>query len=658
MDYNLHWHAAWRKGRADIVKMLACVALGSLCATSALVAQTANPPPPNYPPPGYTMPGYAPVGYPAYGYPQGYAPVQAPIVYPAGYAPAAYPAVAQAPNYAAPANGGAMNLQGVPSFVLPAPSAPPAAAVPTAPVGHGNILPVSNSTAPTVENAPPQLQAKVANFIGDIQEAEVRLELLTQKSKLIRTRTPVVRVSISDPGIVETVQFGPTEFELIGRTPGETTLTLWFAGQPINGFQPSLRYLIKVIRDDNNDIARTEYGILQKRINELFPDSYVQLIPVLDKLVVRGQARDAREAAQIMSIIRGWGTDQTGQWLGPGSYAGMGMWGGLTNQGMAGRIPGANDLASVSVISLLEVPGVQQVLLKVRVAELTRTALRQIGANFTATAGDFSFSSLLNVQGGSLVLSGTDVQFTLSALSSNGMSKILAEPNLVTLSGFPAMFIAGGQFAVPTVVGLNGAQAATTTFQGFGTMVQFTPTVIDKDHIRLQVAPTFSTLNQGNSVNGIPGMNVRSVSTSVDLREGQWLALAGLLQDQQSGSKARIPWLGDIPYLGVFFAKTTAQRDETELIILVSPELVQPMEPDQAPLILPGMEVTDPDDAAFFWRGQYEGDPNVNHRSTIWPLFHFRNADARHRAIRQAKQQSKFMHHERYYMNGPCGFSN
>jgi pilus assembly protein CpaC len=311
------------------------------------------------------------------------------------------------------------------------------------------------------------------------------------------------------------------------------------------------------------------------------------------------------------------------------------------------------------VINLLHVPGEQQVMLKVRVAELKRSALRRMGADFAFQAGDFSFASALTVNGAfQAVLNSADVQLALSALSSNRMSKVLAEPNLVTLSGYPATFIAGGQFAVPTVVGVGGVQAATTNFQGFGTQIMFTPTVLDKDHIRLQVVPTFSTINAGNSVNGIFGLDTRSVSTTVDLREGQWLAIAGLLQDQQAGDKARVPWLGDIPILDTIFSQKSATRDESELVILVSPELVHPMEADQVPMILPGMEVTEPDDWAFFIRGRYEGNPDKYHRSTVWPIYQYGAQDARARAIIQAKHSAHYTQADQYYINGAHGFTN
>jgi pilus assembly protein CpaC len=303
---------------------------------------------------------------------------------------------------------------------------------------------------------------------------------------------------------------------------------------------------------------------------------------------------------------------------------------------------------------MLDIPGEMQVMLKVRVAELSRSALRHIGSQLNLNFGDFSLNSGFGLGGAfNAVLNSKDVQLTIDAISTNSYGKILAEPNLVTLSGNPASFIAGGEFAVPTAVGVNGIGAVSTNFQGFGAQLQFTPTVLDKDRIRLQVAPTFSSINTTNTVNGIPGLTTRAVTTTVELREGQWLAIAGLIQDEQTGAKSGVPWLGDIPYLGVLFSNRSVTRDETELLVLISPELVHPLEPEEAPLILPGMEVTQPSDWAEFLVGDYEGRFGCEHRSTTAPV------DQQHlREMRiDAKRETRYQRSEDRYLEGPHGFS-
>lgn len=624
------------------------------------------------------MAGVAAAQQPAYGPQPGYAPPQPGYTPQPGYAPQpGFAPQQQQPVYAAPAPreyGPQPQYGGQTGFGPPIFNYPPPAATTTGIVGGAQAQSddsdefrpdaVKSKDLPVREETmQPGVRARFESYISEVQEPEIRIDLIQRRSKLVRTRAPIVRVSIADPSVVETVNFSPNEFELIGREIGETTVTLWFGdAQPSEGqtnLHPVLRYLVKVHPDmSDEDIRRTQYGELAKRLNELFPNSYIQLIAIADKLVVRGQARDAQEAAAIMGVVRGNSVDQAGGLLGPGSFfGGGGGWGG----GRAARLRGLgnDDWASNQVISMLEVPGEHQVLLKVRVARLSRGALRTIGSQFSAEAGDFSVSTNLNMVGAyQAVLNSTDVQLTLSALSSNRTTKILAEPNLVTLSGYPASFISGGQFAVPTVVGVNGIAGTVTQFQGYGTQLQFTPTVLDKDHVRLQVAPTVSEINNSASVNGIPGLNVESVYTTVDLREGQWLAIAGLIQDKQDGSKVRVPWLGDIPIIDLFFSRRSVSRDETELVILVSPELVHPLEPEQVPMILPGMEVTEPDDCQFFVLGRYEGRPEVHHRSTVWPLYQQASWDARMQALWHSKRSVGYLRSTGYYMSGPSGFSN
>jgi pilus assembly protein CpaC len=272
------------------------------------------------------------------------------------------------------------------------------------------------------------------------------------------------------------------------------------------------------------------------------------------------------------------------------------------------------------------VPGVQQVALKVKIAELNRSAARGFGVDLDA-AISFSdsvegsklfLSSLLNASnaGGTSLLttfSGDDVSVGIRYLQQRGVIRLLSEPTLVTLSGRPATFIAGGEFAVPTIVGSVGLNAVTTDFRAFGAIISFLPTIVDKDRVRLQVAPEFSQINDQLAVNGTPGLNVRAATTTVEMREGQTLAIAGLLEDTYKATN-----VGDLPGLAQIFGRRDTSRTETELIILVSPELVHPMEPEEVPP-LPGFDVTEPTACQFFFHGDIEGNPTQDYRSTVWP---------------------------------------
>jgi pilus assembly protein CpaC len=492
---------------------------------------------------------------------------------------------------------------------------------------------------------------KESSLIEEVLKPELIFRLSPQRSKIVRTRVGVTRIAITDPSMVEVNEFGNTEFELIGLRAGETTMTMWFTDEA--GQVRRLRYLVQVAANEAELLqAEYEFGKIERRMNELFPNSQIRLIPVADKLIIRGQPRDAKEAAEIIACLT------TGQGNGGGANQGSGNQG-LVYGGQALRLPGAPNMTQTSIVNLMNVPGEQQILLKVRVAEITRSALRESGFGFNVDVGNWALDVGTLAGGANIaaILSGGDYQFFMKAFASNGYGKILAEPTLVTLNGQPATFMAGGEFAVPTAVGVEGVAAVATQFKGFGTQLSFVPTIIDKDRVRLTVNPSFSTLG-GGEVNGIPTLNTRAVSTTVDLREGQWLAVAGLIQDEQTGSRGRIPFIGDIPVIGGFFGSHNKKRDETELIVLVSPELVHPLEKEQAPVILPGMDVTDPTDCAFFFLQQIEGVPSSFHRSTRWPtakqhilLESWKSSHA------SRKGTACYSDEQSFYVKGPSGLS-
>ncbi|MFN0197553.1 MAG: type II and III secretion system protein family protein [Planctomycetaceae bacterium] len=505
---------------------------------------------------------------------------------------------------------------------------------------------VAQEGAPNPE-ASPELRTKVTDLIDQIYESEAELQVTLRRSKILKMKQDIFRVAVADPGVIEFVAFGSREVEVIGRSTGTTSMTLWL-GTPEQA--RIINLTVNVLKDDSvEDRRRLEYGELQRMINSMFPNSKIQLIPIADKVIVRGEARDEQESVQIMSLLS--------QNSGGGGGLQGGSGGNLVSQGIvADPFPDATQLPSSTLINMLRVPGVKQVMLKVRVAELKRSASRSLGVNFDFELDDFTFASSV-ASGSNLLLKGVfdedSFNLFIDAIAKNGTAKILAEPNLVAISGQTAYFISGGQFAVPTVVGVGGAAAATTSFKGFGTQLSFTPTVLDHDRIRLQVNPTFSTLNAANSVGGVFGLDTRSVSTTVDLREGQVFAIAGLIQEQQRGDLSRVPFLGDVPVIKTLFQAKSITRDETELIVIVSPELVHPIEPENAPTILPGMEVTEPDDIEFYIHGQVEGDPNLHHRSTVWPLYRDRMARAKHGRNKVVECEDS----DDYYLQGEHGYS-
>lgn len=539
----------------------------------------------------------------------------------------------------------------------------------------------------TVSDGPAEhATTKERGLIREILEAELRLELEPGQSKIIRTNYNVVRSAVSHPDVVDINAFDTREIEIIGKSIGQATVTFWF--EVPNGGVHVLRYhteVDNVKQREREKVAR--YHNLQSQINELFPNSQVFLIPIDDKVIVKGQARDSKEAFEIMRLLNGAGRNNqfsNGGFNGRGTasafgnsfrnsqqrFNGFGF--GLDQNASSDNGPNLDGtdnapdepnnyaIPGTQFINMLKVPGEHQVMLKVRIAELVRNSSRSLGVDISSVFDGNQLSSAIS-GGGNLtaILSEGDVQFLIRAIAGHGYGKILAEPTLVTISGKPARFLAGGEFAVPTTVGIGGVGAASTTFRGFGTELQFTPTVVDKDLVRLEVSPSFSTLNPDATVGGIPGLSRRSVDTTVDLREGQWLAIAGLIQDEQGGQRTRVPFLGGMPVLGSLFGDQDTSRQETELVVLVSPELVHPMEAHELPMMLPGMEVTDPTDDDFFLRHQTEGYSGFEHRSTVWPEQAAQQGGFRREAILQNLKPKigRRIQTNQAYILGPSGFS-
>jgi len=455
------------------------------------------------------------------------------------------------------------------------------------------------------------------------------LKIALRRSKLLQSKLDIVRTAVVDPDVCDVVQFTPREISVIGKRQGTTNITFWF----LNGNREPVTYLVTVAPDvKRREELEDQYRLLAEALAEMFPDSKVQLIPIADKLIVRGQVKCAKEAAQIMAIVRsgGQGGSQNNARWGSGWGGRGGGWGGSIADAQAAPVllegeMGQDLFAGIQIVNMLEIPGEQQVALRVKIAELNRSAARGFGVDLNAQidfrnkgGNNLIIESLLNVASGNTTailgsFDGDDINFGVHYLQEHGVLRLLSEPTLVTLSGQPATFVAGGEFAVPTIVGTGGLNAITTDFRSFGAIISFVPVVVDKDRIRLQIAPEFSQINPDLQVGDTPGLDVRAITTTVEMREGQTLAVAGLLEDSMQATR-----IGDVPLLEKIFGSRDVTRNETELIILVTPELVHAMEPEEVPP-LPGFDVTEPTNGQFFFKGELEGNPTIQYRSTVWP---------------------------------------
>jgi pilus assembly protein CpaC len=282
------------------------------------------------------------------------------------------------------------------------------------------------------------------------------------------------------------------------------------------------------------------------------------------------------------------------------------------------------------VVNLLEVGGAHQVMLEVRVAEMSRTLLRRLGVNFNAISDNGinfglsmlgSLTSLGSVATGSVGsvsqrinalfrFTGAGATWTtfIDALKEEGLLKVMAEPTLITMSGKSANFLAGGEFPIP-IPGADGT--ITIQYKPFGVGLNFSPVVLSSKKISMQVSPEVSDLDFGNAIQiggfVIPALTTRRVSTTVELGDGQSFAIAGLLKENVREVVSKFPLLGDIPILGVLFRSTSFQKNETELIIIVTPRLVKPL--DLAKQTLPTDQYIEPNDFEFYLLGAMEGNP-------------------------------------------------
>jgi pilus assembly protein CpaC len=465
--------------------------------------------------------------------------------------------------------------------------------------------------APTaiVADAParPRAARPLPEQISAMPTVSENLDVVQHHSQLLIARTNIVRTAVADPSIVDVVQFSPSELSIIGLELGSTTLTLWFD----NSHQP-LIYQVNTLRDPSLDERRRlDYSKLERKLSILFPNSKIYLIPFSGKLVVKGQAHDSEEAARILQIIRGEVAapqsppSEILQKRTPNAPA-------QANPRLA--INKADDpmAGATEVVNMLEVPGELQVMLRVRIAELNRTMLRSMGVNLNNVLFDrrHTVQQIKNTRRRSLagIFENGEIDAAIHALMSNGTATILSEPVLTVVSGHSASFLSGGEFAVPTIVGVEGVGAQQTTFHGFGTSLVVTPAVLDHELIRMKITPEFSQLDSANTVNGIPGVDTRRAETTVQLREGQTIVLAGLISRQTNTQAAKLGFWGDAPVVGPLFSGKRSMLEETELLILVTPEIVRPMDCEQVPP-LPGHEVTLPNNCEFYKLGRTEGCP-------------------------------------------------
>lgn len=532
--------------------------------------------------------------------------------------------------------------------VRPVPVPPPSASQP-----NPLPLPVVASAAevpqpPSVGFAPKTTQAtrdKMAKYVAKLIDPETTLDLVVGQSRVLVFKDAPFRIQTGNEQVLAFNPAAPRELLLQGKAVGATVLTLWFGDRNDPAKQETLSYLVRIFPDpDAKDRVEKAYKALEDDINKHFRDSSVRLKVLGDKLVVSGRVRDFVQGGQILQIIRA--NPVVNPNNGPVNGAGAGgedagkipivPAGGFP----ADAIPPAQPMTQEAfqaaggpnVVNLLEVAGEQQVMLRVIVAEVNRAAARSIGMNFavqnnqglTVFANATGLLTGFTGVGGATNLLGAGppnvfarfdagrVPVAIKALKSLQYAKSLAEPTLVTLNGQTADFRAGGQFPVPVIGGFNGLAGGLqgVSYVPFGVQLSFTPFVTDRDKVRLILAANVSNRDTttGTTIGGaaVPGMNTRNVNTTVELRQGETLAVAGLIETSLSGDRNSLPFIGDIPGLNVLTGLQRVQATERELVIFITPELTRPMDPGQVPP-LPGCEILDPNDVELYLMGRIEG---------------------------------------------------
>ena len=477
--------------------------------------------------------------------------------------------------------------------------------------GQGNQSRIQLTQRITADDTKPKKPLPYA--IEEMPDIQEEMEIIHRRSQLVVARAPIARIAIADPTVVDVVQYSPNEIGIIGMNFGTTTLTMWF-----DNSRDPLIYLVEVIPDPTfEDRLRNDFGKLEKQLRILFPNSKVFLVPLQQRLIVKGQARDAEEAARILQIVRSaYFTEFAayGGFGGRGAYGGAGNGSGFGGFGNNNNNNNDDDDEDDFIVNLLEVPGNHQIMIHVTVAELSRGQLRTLGVDMSAVLnnGRHFVSSSLGGAGGALtgIFENGEVNLLINWLAGNRTAKILASPTLTVLSGHQASFLSGGEFPVPTIVGVGGAQGTSTSFRGFGTSLLVRPEVIDKDYIKMDITPEYSQISATGGSGGVPGLDSRRVTTTVKLREGQTIVLAGLFGMTMTTEVNRIPFLGELPVIGpALFNSKNADQGENELLITVTPELVHPMEPDEVPPY-PGFYVTAPNDIELYAYAKTEGYPD------------------------------------------------
>ncbi len=432
------------------------------------------------------------------------------------------------------------------------------------------------------------------------------MNLVIGKSTLLRLPSAIDRISVGNPNVADVTLIGGRELYLLGKTVGSTNVILWRKG--------GATIIIDVAV--NIDTAG-----LQNRMNELLPDEKgIKVGTAADSIVLSGEVSSAAKVEQVVSITEAYVRNPNrGLTLPVKAGDGQAAPGAVINVGEPRNTNGTQGAASSRVVNLLRVSSPQQVMLEVKVAEVSKTLLDKLGASASWANGFWNYaitSGLLSALKAIPNPSSFNVtrSFQVDAQKKDGLVKILAEPNIMAISGQEGSFLAGGKIFIPVARNnaLTGGTTITLEEKEFGVGLKFTPTVLDGGRIHLKVAPEVSELSQTGSpfttLDGttaiLPSFTVRRAQTTVQLNDGQSFAIAGLIKSNVTETMKGLPGVGEIPVLGALFRSSEFQTDHSELMFIITPRLVKPLPPNYA---LPTDHFVPPSRGEFFLGGKLEG---------------------------------------------------
>ncbi|KEO57044.1 type II and III secretion system protein family protein [Thioclava indica] len=425
--------------------------------------------------------------------------------------------------------------------------------------------------------AVPGVQANTLKIMSGTTQAPLNVPL--NRAVVVESDVPFAELSIANPGIADVQTLSDKSIYVLGKLPGRTTMTILGEGG-------------KLI--SNVDVQVTpDIGEFKERLKQILPGENIDVRTANDGIVLSGTVSSAQKLDRALDLAKRYAPDR--------------------------------------VSNLLMVGGTQQVMLQVRFAEVQRSVVKSLNSSFGIgvkgrgglTGGIGNGSSVqaagLSAQGGngltakggkgfgfSLTRGTFEMNMLLEALESKGVVRTLAEPNLTALSGQTADFLAGGEYPIPV---MNDGDIS-IEYKPFGVEMSFTPRVVDGDAINLEIGAAVSSIDTANRYEGngfsVDAFKKRSTSTTVEMRDGESFAIAGLLQDDFNDSNSQFPWLGDVPVLGALFRSTEFERKQTELVIIVTPHLVSPVK-GQA-LTLPTDRVKPPSESDLFLYGKVQGN--------------------------------------------------